>query len=119
MKNKLTIAITVLVMVSTIGFVGCGSTQPEVSNKQIAEVKRGDLLVTITADGSLDMPRGVKLKFGTPGTVKDIFVVEGQQVKEGTLLSKLDDTTQKLAIATSQYNVELAMNELVKKIHPA
>ncbi len=119
MKNKLTIAITLLVVVSTIGFSGCGSSQPESSSKQIAEVKRGDLLVTITADGSLDMPREVKLKFGAPGTVKDIFVDEGQKVKEGTLLAKLDDTTQKLSIASAQYNVELAMNELVEKIHPA
>ena len=119
MKSKLIIVITLLIVLSIIGLAGCRSTQPEASNKQITEVKRGDLLVTITADGSLDMPRGVKLKFGTPGTVKDIFVEEGQKVKEGTLLAKLDDTTQKLAIASAQYNVELAMNELVEKIHPA
>ena len=119
MESKLIIVITLLIVLSIIGFAGCRSTQPEASNKQIAEVKRGDLLVSITADGSLDMPRGVKLKFGTPGTVKDIFVEEGQKVKEGTLLAKLDDTTQKLAIASAQYNVELAMNELVEKIHPA
>ena len=119
MKSKLIIVITLLIVLSTIGFAGCGSSQPEVSNKQIAEVKRGDLLVAITADGSLDMPQEVKLKFGTPGTVKDIFVAEGQKVKEGTLLAKLDDTTQKLSVASAQYNVELAMNELVEKIHPA
>jgi RND family efflux transporter MFP subunit len=119
MKSKLIIVITLLILLSTIGFAGCGSSQPEASNKQIAEVKRGDLLVTITADGSLDMPREVKLKFGTPGTVKGILVDEGQKVKEGTLLAKLDNTTQKLAIASAQYNVELAMNDLVEKIHPA
>ena len=119
MKNKLTTAIIILIVLSTIGFAGCRSSQPEASNKQIAEVKRGDLLVTISADGNLDMPREVHLKYGTPGTVKQIFVVEGQEVKEGTLMAKLDDTTQKLAIASAQYNVELAMNELVEKIHPA
>jgi RND family efflux transporter MFP subunit len=119
MKNRLTTTITLLIVLSTISFAGCGSSQPEVSNKQIAEVKRGDLMVTITADGSLDMPREVKLKFGTPGTVKEILVEEGQKVKEGTLLAKLDDTTQMLAISSAQYNVELAMNDLVEKIHPA
>lgn len=119
MKNKQIIPIIILVIVSTVGFAGCGGSQPEVSNKQIAEVKRGDLLVTITADGSLDMPREVKLKFGTPGTVKEIFVEEGQKVKEGALLAKLNETTQKLSISSAQYNVELAMNELVEKIHPA
>jgi len=119
MKNKLTTATIILIVLSTIGFAGCRGKTPQASQKQIAEVKRGDLLVTISADGNLDMPREVHLKYGTPGTVKQIFVVEGQEVKEGTLMAKLDDTTQKLAIASAQYNVELAMNELVEKIHPA
>jgi RND family efflux transporter MFP subunit len=119
MKSKLSIAITLIAAVSIISFAGCKSSQPEAGKKQIAEVKRGNLLVTITADGNLDMPREVKLKFGTPGTVRYIYVAEGQKVKEGTLLAKLDDTTQKLAIASAQYNVELAMNELVEKTHPA
>ena len=119
MKNNIGIIITILIVLSTIGFAGCGGTQTEASTKQVTEVKRGDLLVTITADGNLNMPREVKLKFGTPGTVRYIYVEEGQKVKEGTLLAKLDDTSQKLSIASAQYNVELAMNELVEKIHPA
>ena len=119
MKIKLITAITLLAVLATTGFAGCGGGQTETSQKQITEVDRGDLMVTISADGNLDMPRQVQLKFGTPGTVKEVFVVEGQQVKEGTLLAKLDDTTQKLAIASAQYNVELAMNDLVEKIHPA
>ncbi len=119
MKNKIGTIITIFIVLSTIGFAGCDGTQTETSNKQVTEVKRGDLLVTITADGNLNMPREVKLKFGTPGTVRYIYVEEGQKVKEGTLLAKLDDTSQKLSIASAQYNVELAMNELVEKIHPA
>lgn len=118
-KNKLTVAISTLIIVSVMSFSGCSKSQPETSNRQIAEVKRSNLIVTITADGSLDMPREVKLKFGTPGTVRDILVEEGQSVNEGALLAKLNDTNQKLAIASAQYNIELAMNELVEKIHPA
>jgi multidrug efflux pump subunit AcrA (membrane-fusion protein) len=119
MKNKLITAIILLTVLSTIGFAGCRGKTPVASQKQVAEVKRGDLLVTISADGNLDMPNDAHLKFGTPGTVKNIFVVEGQKVKEGTLLAKMDDTTQKLAIASAQYKVELAMNELMEKIHTA
>ena len=121
MKNKLITAIILLIFIvlATLGFAGCSSETSEPSQRQIVTVERGDLTVTVPADGNLDMPRQVALKFGTPGTVKEIFVVEGQKVKEGTLLAKLDDTTQKLATASAQYNVELAMNELVEKIHPA
>ncbi|UCH51580.1 MAG: efflux RND transporter periplasmic adaptor subunit [Chloroflexota bacterium] len=118
MKNKLITAIIFLIVLSTIGFAGCRGEEEETSQRQITEVTRGDLLVTVPADGNLDMPRDVQLKFGTPGTVKAIYVEEGQKVKEGTLLASLDDTTQKLAIASAQYNVELATNELVEKIHP-
>jgi multidrug efflux pump subunit AcrA (membrane-fusion protein) len=119
MKNKLTTAIVLLLVLSTLGFASCRNETSESNQRQIATVERGDLIVTVPADGNLDMPRQVALKFGTPGTVKEIFIVEGQKVKEGTLLAKLDDTTQKLAIASAQYNVELAMNELVEKIHPS
>ncbi len=119
MKNKITTAIIFLIVLSTIGFAGCRDKQTETSQKQTTEVTRGNLVITVPADGNLDMPRDVQLKFGTPGTVKAIYVKEGQNVKEGTLLAKLDDTTQKLAMASAQYNVELAMNELVQKIHPA
>jgi len=121
MKNKLITAIILLIFIvlATLGFAGCRSETSELSQRQIATVERGDLTVTVPADGNLDMPHQVALKFGTPGTVKEIFVIEGQKVKEGTLLAKLDDTTQKLALSSAQYNVELAMNELVEKIHPA
>jgi RND family efflux transporter MFP subunit len=119
MKNKLSTAIIFLLVLSMLGFAGCRSETSESNQRQIAAVERGNLIVTVPADGNLDMPRQVALKFGTPGTVKDIFVVEGQEVKEGTLLAKLDDTVQKLAISSAQYNVELAMNELVEKIPPS
>jgi RND family efflux transporter MFP subunit len=119
MKNKLIKAIILLIVLATLGFAGCRSETSEASQRQITTVERGDLTVTVPADGNLDMPHQVALKFGTPGTVKEIFVVEGQKVKEGTLLAKLDDTTQKLAVSSAQYNVELALNELVEKIHPA
>ena len=128
MKNKLIIVITLFIVLSTIGLVGCGSTQPEASNKQIAGVKRGDLLVTITADGNLELPEAMKLFFDTTAftppysgiiTWESPDLQEGDFVREGTLLAKLDDTYQKKNVASAQYDVELAMNDLVEKIHPA
>jgi multidrug efflux pump subunit AcrA (membrane-fusion protein) len=119
MKNRLITAIILVIALSTMGLAGCRGEKPEATERQVTTVERGDLIVTIPADGNLDMPREVQLKFGTPGTVEAIYVEKGQKVNEGTLLAKLDDATQKLAIASAQYNVELAMNELVEKIHPA
>jgi HlyD family secretion protein len=128
MKSKLIIVITLLIVLSIIGFAGCRSTQPEASNKQIAEVKRGDLLVTITADGSLELSEAMPLFFDTSAfTIPYSSVItweppdlqEGDFVREGTLLAKLDDLYQRENVKTAMYDVGLAMNELVQKIHPA
>lgn len=119
--NKKLITTVGLVLILSIGsFAGCRGGEEEGADEvRIAEVERGDIIVSIAADGNLDMPRQVKLRFGTPGTVKEVYVEEGEEVREGALLAKLDDTAHKLAIASAQYNVELAMNDLVEKIHPA
>jgi RND family efflux transporter MFP subunit len=119
MKNKVITAIILFLALSTLGLAGCRGEPQEATQRQITMVERGDLIVTIPADGTLDMPHEVQLKFGTPGTVEAIYVEKGQKVNEGTLLAKLDDATQKLAIASAQYNVELALNELMEKIPSA
>ena len=119
MKRKIIIAIILTLVFSIASFTGCNSEKDEgkeAAMRQIGEVERGDLIISVTADGTLDMPHQVKLRFGTPGTVREIMVDEGDIVREGTLLAKLDDTAQKLAIASAQYDIELAMNELVQKI---
>lgn len=119
MKKSVITTMVFLLVVSAINLTGCGGNGEEADERQIVGVERGDLVVSITADGNLDMPHQVKLRFGTPGTVKEVFVQEGDRVREGTLVAKLDDTVHKLAIAAAQYDVELAMNEIVEKIHPA
>ena len=119
MRKSVIAAMVFLLVVSAMSITGCGGNGEEADGRQVVEVQRGDLVVSITADGNLDMPHQVKLRFGTPGTVKEVFVEEGDRVREGTLVAKLDDTIHKLAIAAAQYDVELAMNEIVEKIHPA
>ncbi|MCX6004900.1 MAG: HlyD family efflux transporter periplasmic adaptor subunit [Chloroflexi bacterium] len=82
----------------------------------MASVTRGDLILSVSSDGNLDMPHEVRLKFGTPGTVKDIPAenYKGKLVKAGTLLAKLDDVTQLLNVEAAQYSVELALNNVLQ-----
>jgi RND family efflux transporter MFP subunit len=121
MKSNFLMLLTTALAISAIaGFVtGCNTTQQKPPEKQIVEVRRGDLQITITADGNLTMPHQSKLRFGTPGTVKDILVKEGDKVNAGTLLSKLDDTLQKISVTSALYDVELALNELAERVYPS
>ena len=119
MKTRLIPTIILLLVLSSISLIEYSCKKEAPPPKQTAKVQRGDLVITVSADGNLNMPNEAQLKFGTMGTVKEVYVAEGDKVKAGTLLAKLDDTTQKLTIASAQYDVELAMNDLVGKIYPA
>jgi HlyD family secretion protein len=106
----------VLLVITGFNVTGCGGKTQEAAKGQVVEVTRGDLTLAVTADGNLVMPKEVRLRFGTPGTVEKIYVEEGDRVKEGTLLAKLDDTAQKLAVAQAQLDLQSALNNLSETI---
>jgi len=111
MKKRL---ITILVV--TIGLLslllgGC-SNKTAVTPGQIFEVTRGDLSINVSSDGNLTMPDEFDLSFGTNGQVQQIFVEEGDKVKQGALLAMLDDTSQRNAIKTALLNVQTAQNNI-------
>ncbi len=116
MKSKLILATIISFSLITIGLVGCTSSTTDTVERSIATIKRGELVSGVTADGNLVMPHEVRLRFGTPGTVKEILVDEGDMVKAGTLLAKLDDTTQKISIESAQYDLQLALSELAETV---
>jgi RND family efflux transporter MFP subunit len=92
-------------------------TAKAIINQNMAEVKKGSITANVNIRGKLEMPREIKLRFNTSGTIQKIYVSNGNKVKAGTLLAKLDDTAQVFNVAQSQYNVELALNALVEKVH--
>jgi HlyD family secretion protein len=119
MKKITAILVTLSIILSLIVTVGCGASSDESTEPQIVTVEQGDILLAVTADGNLSMPNEAKLCFGAPGTVQTILVSEGDFVRAGTLLAKMDDTSQQIAVTAAQYDVEMALNELAEKIYPS
>ena len=115
MANKL-FRVIVLVLICVLLVTGCKSKEDQSEEKEIAEVQRGDLLVSVVSDGTLVMPRVFDLRFGTTGTVKEVMVEEGDEVKAGTRLAKLDDTSQVLAIEKALYDLQLVLSDLVETV---
>lgn len=117
MSKRLITALT-LATISVIALSSCAQQKKEILPSQMAPVTRGDLILSVSSDGNLDMPNQVKLKFGTPGTVKEVpaekYKLEGRPVKAGTLLARLDNTTQLLRVKAAQYNLEQAINNVVQ-----
>lgn len=57
---------------------------------KIAEVKTREGLLTVTYPGRLQAASDVKLSFRVAGPIQKIFVSEGEYVKKGQLLARLD-----------------------------
>jgi HlyD family secretion protein len=58
---------------------------------QVVAAARKNLDVRILADGNLEPPTGGELRAAEPGTVAEIAVREGQPVRRGELLLRLDN----------------------------
>lgn len=112
---------TLLMMVTSV--IGCAADRPITEMQTIATVKRGDLEVKIDANGYIEMPNAVNTYFDTTmftppysARIEKIYVEKGDIVKAGASLAKLDDTTQKLAVESAQYALELAINNVVQTV---
>jgi RND family efflux transporter MFP subunit len=106
-----------------ISLTGCASNKPLTEMQTIALVKRGDLEVKIDANGYIEMPDAVNLYFDTTmftppysARIEKVYVEKGDMIKAGALLAKLDDTTQKMAVESAQYALELAINNVVQTV---
>jgi len=89
----------------------------------VAAAQKGDLEIKVEVSGYIEMPTAVNLYFDstmfTPpysARIEKIYVNKGSQVKAGALLAKLDDATQKLAVESAQYSLELAINNVVQTV---
>jgi len=104
--------ITLLINISLLSLLLSGCSKNVAPTGQAYEVKRGDLNINVSSDGNLTMPDEYDLRFGTNGQVQQIFVEEGDKVKQGALLAMLDDTSQRNAIKTALLNVQTAQNNI-------
>lgn len=78
---------------------------PEVS---VYEVSRRDLVQTVVASGHIESPYRVNIGSQITGTVAEVPVEEGQAVKAGQMLLRLDDHEYSGAVIQAQASVAQA-----------
>jgi len=105
-KNKVRLGLVLtLVCLALVSLTACGNQASE-SQQQSVEVTRGDIVVTVTADGNLSLPWHRKLTFGTSGTVAEVNVEQGDRVTSGEVLTRLDIGSLELAVSTAELAVK-------------
>ena len=113
MKKSLISILILTVVVFPIVAAACAKSSVTTATPgQVFEIEKGDLNIKVSSDGHLTMPDEYNLSFGTNGQVQQIFVEEGDKVKQGALLATLDDTSQRNAIKTALLNVQTAQNNI-------
>ena len=104
----------IILIVSGISCASQPATKP--AQKQVVTVQRGNLSVITSVDGRLVMPQAFDLRFGAPGNVRDVLVEEGDFVKAGTILARLDDASQQLDIKSANAALQLALSNLYETV---
>jgi len=72
----------------------------------------GSIVEAVSASGKIEALYSIGLSFKNPGTIKEIYVKEGQSVKAGQLLALQDATDLELQVRQAQANLDIALAKL-------
>lgn len=106
--------ITILVLcLALVGSTACNPFgDDEEATRQLVEVVRGDLTVSVRGSGNLDVSNEVKLAFGIGGKIDKIYVEENDEVSKGDVLARLDTGALELALTQAQLALAQAQADL-------
>ena len=92
-RTKMIWAVVALILAGGGGYYFFG--QPKVDSdwkKNTVKVKRGEADIKVTATGIIRPEREVKISPKTTGLLKELLVRQGERVKAGQLLARMDDS---------------------------
>src|SRR4029077_16422745 len=78
------------------------------TTQTLATAKRSVVLSSVTSTGNVEAPTDLSLSFQQSGEVTAIHVEVGQHVPAQQALAQVDDTQQKMALASAQASLASA-----------
>ncbi|MCL5733757.1 MAG: efflux RND transporter periplasmic adaptor subunit [Patescibacteria group bacterium] len=119
MKHKI-ISLIITILIIYGGYAGVRGLFSGNSGTQyvLAQAQTGTLISSVSASGQISMSTQLDIKPQVSGNVISIAVAQGQQVKAGQLIMKLDPTDAEKAVRDAQANLEAAKLSLAKLEEP-
>ncbi len=113
--KKLTIVGVLLLCLVLTGVTACDQMggESESANEPV-EVERGDLTVTVSGSGNIEVYKEVTLTFGVAGRIEEIPVEEGDEVEEGDVIARLETGALELAVAQAEVAVAKAQTDITQ-----
>jgi macrolide-specific efflux system membrane fusion protein len=84
------------------------------ASQRTASVTTGEVTATVSATGSVASASTANANFVTNGTVTEIDVKVGDQVKKGQVLAKVDPTAAKETLTTAKASLQAAKDTLTR-----
>ncbi len=106
LKFILGIGTIVLIIISYFTYKWYKNSQIEEIIPEYAISEQKDFKVSVEEDGEIKNPQDFNLAFLTSGRIDKIFVEEGQKIKIGEKLAKLDTTALNIAIQKARANID-------------
>lgn len=114
--KKLKVLATILILGIVVSLAaGCNSKTTATTKTQTYTVQKGSLSESVTGTGNLALSKTEDLAFEMAGYVEAVDVEEGETVKKGQELAKLDTTEWEKQLKTYQQAVETAQRTLSNK----
>ncbi|HWQ43627.1 MAG TPA: biotin/lipoyl-binding protein [Desulfosporosinus sp.] len=88
------------------------TAKPVVAANLTAKAKLGDVRKVITATGTVNFPHSIPLQFSNNGQVVELNIKDGDSVKKGQVLARIDDADLKTAVVQQQANLMTAQAKL-------
>jgi HlyD family secretion protein len=113
-RAKIAIGIVGLAVIGGIVAVSVLSTRKVGVEVKTEKVEKRDLTSVVTASGKIQPKQKVDISADVMGRVIELAVDEGDLVKKGDLLLRIDPTQYEAAVARAEAGVEQARSQLVQ-----
>jgi HlyD family secretion protein len=114
MNTKKIKAVVIVIIALGIAFLGYqyffGTTASEIKVETF-KAKKGDVVTTVTATGTIEPITQVEVGTQVSGVVEKIYVDYNSVVKQGQLIAELDKTNLNAAVVQAQASYNSAINE--------
>ena len=114
MKKKIIIASIIIAVIALIIFFNLRANRERSIKVKVEEVKRENLTSIISASGEVKPRKNVEISAHIPGRVVKIGVKEGQYVKKGDFLLKLDSTQYEANVERDKATIASLQADLIQ-----
>ena len=105
------IALVIVAIVVALALSG-GLRRPAAAAPGTVAVTRGDLVATVAGSGTVTAEQSLNLAFQSSGTVTEVLAKDGDTVKSGQVLARLDDRNLQLQVANARSGLDSARARL-------